>query len=56
MKEDKPAKPVPQTGNIMQKGHCLDCPCYHNCPRMKGRDHCYSTAGEQSIHLLEQNK
>lgn len=27
---------------VMEKGNCLECAHYHDCPRMKGINHCYN--------------
>jgi hypothetical protein len=28
--------------NVMEKGNCLECSHYNDCPRMKGINRCYS--------------
>jgi hypothetical protein len=44
---NQPAVPQKQPGPTCQhtriKSHCKNCAYYHDCPRMKGEDICYST-------------
>jgi hypothetical protein len=42
----KPEEPVGskdgKSKNVMEKGNCLECSHYNDCPRMKGINRCYS--------------
>jgi hypothetical protein len=42
---------------ISQKGNCVDCPFYYDCPRMSGINHCYSSGrmNETPISTNEQS-
>ena len=39
----------------LEKGNCLECAHYHDCPRMRGINHCFNLHQIQSNNPNEVN-